>query len=290
MRRRPIYVVSADTGPAARTDWPPQRRWLGSSLRWSNEMRKVIVGYDSREEASDALSLGQALAEADAAELHVAVVLPRSHVPFEEAIAGGALSEQLDERLFGRAERTLGSGEFTRASLDGGLGGRSAARALYEYAEVQDADLIVVGSSHRGKLGRVLPGSVGESLLRGAPCAVAVAPRGYARAEHPAIRLIGVAYDGSEEAKLALGEAERLAGALGARIHLITVVPVRTAIVLEADLAFELGKALHREYQQRLDEAVSALGSKTSAEGELAEGDPASVLVERGSQLDLLVM
>jgi nucleotide-binding universal stress UspA family protein len=75
-------------------------------------MRKVIVGYDSREEASDALSLGQALADADAAELHVAVVLPRSHVPFEEAIAGGALSEQLDERLFGRAERTLGSGEF----------------------------------------------------------------------------------------------------------------------------------------------------------------------------------
>lgn len=54
MRRRPIYVVSADTGPAARTDWPPQRRWLGSSLRWSNEMRKVIVGYDSREEARGA--------------------------------------------------------------------------------------------------------------------------------------------------------------------------------------------------------------------------------------------
>ena len=70
----------------------------------------------------------------------------------------------------------------------------------------------MVGSSHRGKLGRVLPGSVGESLLRGAPCAVAVAPRGYAGAEHPAIGLIGVAYDGSEEAKLALGEAERLAG------------------------------------------------------------------------------
>ncbi|MGE5747010.1 MAG: universal stress protein [Solirubrobacterales bacterium] len=256
------------------------------SSRWE----KVVVGFDAAEQSRDALRLGATLAAAEGAELQVAVVLPRGRAPFEKAIAGGQLAEQLDEQLFGSAARELEEAQFTPVKLDGGLAGRSAARALYEHAGEQGVDLIVVGSSHRGKLGRVLPGSVGESLLRGAPCAVAVAPRGYARAEHPAIRLIGVAYDGSEEAKLALGEAERLARALGARIHLITVVPVRTAIVLEADLAFELGKALHREYQQRLDEAVSALGSKTSAEGEPAEGDPASVLVERGSQLDLLVM
>ena len=71
---------------------------------------------------------------------------------------------------------------------------------------------------------------------------------------------------------------------------MITVVPIRAAIVLEADLAVELGEALRREYQQRLDEAMSALGSEISADGGLAEGDPAAILAERGSRLDLLVI
>ena len=250
----------------------------------------VVVGFDAAEESRDAITLGAVLAAAEGAQLEVAVVLPRGRAPFEEAIAGGRLAEQLDEQLFDSAARELGGRDFTPVRLDGGLAGRSAARALYEYAGEQHIDLIVVGSSHRGKLGRVLPGSVGESLLRGAPCAVAVAPRGYARAEQPAVTLIGVAYDGSEEAKLALGEAERLAGAFGARLHVITVVPVRPAIVLEAHLAVELGQALRREYKQRLDEATSALSSGITAEGAVEEGDPAAVLAERASQLDLLVM
>lgn len=148
----------------------------------------------------------------------------------------------------------------------------------------------MVGSSHRGKLGRVLPGSVGESLLRGAPCAVAVAPRGYALTEQPSIRLIGVAYDGSEEAKLALAEAERLTRAFGARLQVITVVPVRPAVVLTVDLAVQLGQALRGEYQHRLNEATSALGPEISAEGALEEGDPAAILAKRASKLDLLVM
>ena len=259
-----------------------------------------MVGFDAAEQSRDALRLGATLAGAEGAELQIAAVLPRARLPFEEAIAGGQLAEQLDqldEHLFHSAADGLGGADFTLVKLDGGLaGGRSAARALYEHAGEQHADLIVVGSSHRGKLGRVLPGSVGESLLRGAPCAVAVAPRGYARTEQPSIRLIGVAYDGSEEAKLALGEAERLARAFGARLQVITVVPDRPTIVLEddivieADLEGELGQALRHEYQHRLDEGTSALASETSAEGALEEGDPAAVLAKRASKLDLLVM
>jgi nucleotide-binding universal stress UspA family protein len=260
----------------------------------SSKWEKVVVGFDTAEQSRDALRLGATLAAAEGAELEVAAVLPRARLPFEDAIAGGQLAEQLeqlDEQLFNSAADGLGGADFTLVKLDGGLaGGRSAARALYEHAGEQHADLIVVGSSHRGKLGRVLPGSVGESLLRGAPCAVAVAPRGYARTEQPSIRLIGVAYDGSEEAKLALGEAERLARAFGARLQVITVVPVRPAVVLTVDLAVQLGQALRGEYQHRLNEATSALASETSAEGALEEGDPAAILAKRASKLDLMVM
>ena len=51
-------------------------------------MNKVIVGFDASEQSDDALVLGQALAKVYGAELHVAIVLPRTRIPFEEAIAG----------------------------------------------------------------------------------------------------------------------------------------------------------------------------------------------------------
>lgn len=251
---------------------------------------KVIVGFDGRDEARDALRLGRDLAKAEGGELRVAVVLPRGRAPFEEAIFGGRLAEQVDEQLYGEVSRELGEAGFIPASLDGGLGGRSAARALYEYARDEDADLIVVGSTHRGTLGRVLPGSVGESLLRGAPCAVAVAPRGFARREHLPIGLIGVAYDGTDEADLALAEGERLAGVLGADLRVITVVPRLAPLGVQGPEAGEIHKSMHREYQTVLDKGVSALRERTSAEAALKEGDPAAVLADQGVELDLIVI
>ena len=91
----------------------------------------------------------------------------------------------------------------------------SPARALSEVAEEEHADLIVVGSSRRSALGRQLPGTTAERLLRHAPCTVAVAPRGYSGGD---IRRIGVAYDGSREADAALRAAESLALELSARM------------------------------------------------------------------------
>jgi nucleotide-binding universal stress UspA family protein len=255
-------------------------------------MSKVIVGFDASEQSDDGLVLGQALAKVYGAELHVAVVLPRTRIPFEVAIAGGEVSAQLEERLYESAERWLEGTEFIRASLDGEAGGRSAARALYEYAGDQNADLIVVGSSHRGKVGRILPGSVGESLLRGAPCAVAVAPRGFARGEHAGFGLIGVGYDGSDEAELALKRAEGLSRSVGAgaQLRVITVVPTLMPLQMQAALAGELLEDLREEFRRVLESGLSKLSEKTEAEAVLREGDPAKVLAEQGIELDLLVM
>ncbi len=261
-------------------------------------MNKVIVGFDAHEESDDALVLAEALAKVMDAELHVATVLPRGGIPFEAAITGGSVSEQLDQGLYESAERRLGHDNFIRASLDGELGGRSAARALYEYAAEQRADLIAVGSSHRGKLGRLLPGSVGESLLRGAPCAVAVAPRGFAKRDHTDFSLIGIAYDGSEEANLALKEAKLLARALDGELRVITVNPVVPRSVLPVLTRFELNAESmeslfadqRRFYRRALDTAVAKLGDESTVEARFEEGDPAVVLAEQGIELDLLVM
>jgi nucleotide-binding universal stress UspA family protein len=251
---------------------------------------KVIVGFDAGEQSNDALVLGDALARAHDAELHVAIVLPRGTLPFETAIAGGPVAEQLEEQLYESAERLLHRDDFVRASLDGELGGRSAARALHEYAEEQGANLIVVGSSHRGKVGRILPGSVGESLLRGAPCEVAVAPRGFARKGSVAFKSIGVGYDGSDEARLALAQAERLSRVVEARIRVIAVVPTQPSFQLDAAMAGELIEDLRDEFRRLLETALSELSDETEAEGVLEEGDPAVVLAEQCAELDLLVM
>ncbi len=251
---------------------------------------KVIVGFDGSDESRDALRLGKELVAVGGAELCVAVVLPRGRAPFEEAILRTPISEQLDEQLYEEVSRELDGTGFTPARLDGGLSGRSAARALYEYARDSGADLIVVGSAHRGKLGRVFPGSVGESLLRGAPCAVAIAPRGLARGKHPSIGLIGVAYDGTDEAKLALAEAERLAEALEAELRVITVVPQVPALSVQGPKLEEIHEALRREYGDVLEKGVATLSGETTAEPVLEEGDPAAVLADQGVELDLIVI
>ena len=99
------------------------------------------------------------------------------------------------------------------------------AHALQRVAE-RERDLVVVGSSHHGPLGHVLLGDVAASALHHAPCAIAVAPRGYA-AHDGAVRTIGVGFDGGEESQAALKLAAGLAKKLGAEIAILYVLATR---------------------------------------------------------------
>ena len=82
-------------------------------------------------------------------------------------------------------------------------------------AERIGAALVVVGSTRRGPVGRVVPGSTGERLLHGSPCPVAIVPRGYARGRSD--RTVGVGYDGSDESEAALAAACQVARTLRCR-------------------------------------------------------------------------
>ena len=65
------------------------------------------------------------------------------------------------------------------------------ARALQAFAERDGADLIVVGAPHRAGAERVLGGDVAAGTLREAPCAVTVAPAGFAEREPTAAQRRG---------------------------------------------------------------------------------------------------
>ena len=99
----------------------------------------------------------------------------------------------------------------------------SPGQGLHELAESLGSNLLVVGSSVRGLLGRVLVGDDTRAALDGAPCAVAVAPVGYAKHANK-IGRIGVGYDGSSESVRALDVARALAHELDASLAALEVV------------------------------------------------------------------
>jgi len=102
----------------------------------------------------------------------------------------------------------------------------------------QAADLVVLGSTHRGALGQIVPGTTMERLMGAVRCAVAVAPPGFAdrpgegREWRPldgdgadvGMRVVGVGFDGTPESRAALDYATDLALRNGAALRVYSVV------------------------------------------------------------------
>jgi len=185
----------------------------------------VLVGVEGGEGGRDALALARELHGAGGA-------LTLAHVHGGYPIAGRASSIAYEQAERERAELILAS-ERMAAKVEAKLssiGQPSVGRGLHLLAEQHSADLLVVGSSRRGLLGRVLLGDDTRAALDGAPCPVAVAPAGYARAPH-ALREIGVGYDGSPEAERALAVARKLAAERSVRLSVCQVVELPPVLV-----------------------------------------------------------
>lgn len=236
-----------------------------------------IVGFDGSPESTDALVLAKFLARADGAHLHVAFVQPGDDTDRERDRA---------DALFSKARVELGADEFVPVvvrNLD-------AVQGLHDLADRIGADLIAVGSTHRGEAGRVVLGSVGERLTEGAPCAVAVAPRGYAGRDHDRLGLIGVGFDATSESHVAAEAAAGLAEALDSELWLIGVVPHVGA----AGRISGTGPGYERVLEDELRAELEAERGKHAGEVEtsvlLEHGDPADALALHGVELDLLVV
>jgi nucleotide-binding universal stress UspA family protein len=137
------------------------------------------------------------------------------------------------------------------------------ARGLHDFAEAEDASMLVLGSSHLGPLGRRLIGGTADVVLSGAPCPVAVAPPDYHSANPLSPAVFGVAYDGSPTAKAAFELGVELAQAAGAKVRLIAV---------DHD-----GEGLERG----LAEAASTVPAGVACETVLQAGDPVTRLLDQ---------
>ena len=183
-------------------------------------------------------------------------------------------------------------GEIDRAGVTAhavAVADGSPARALHAAAKWHDSDLIVVGSDHRGPVGRVLAGDVTAATLHGAVCPVVVAPRGYADRDAQ-VHAIGVGYDGSSEARAAARLARDLAVAAGGSLRVLRVLqppsPHGPGIGFARDWQ-ENADAVREHAQEDLDDLLAELGEV--ARGDVIVGEPVRELSYEAGTLDLLV-
>ncbi len=241
--------------------------------------KNVLAGVDEGEGGRDAIALAQALVSTGG-ELTLA------HVLREDPLGSRIWSDPTIDSRREHARELL-----ERAAAEAGLqphirwrGATSVGRGLHEIAEMIGADLLVVGSSHRGLLGRVRLADDTRAALNGAPCAIAVAPAGYRTGPAPLMREIGVGYDGSPESEEALALARTLARETGAKLSAFHAVAV-PSYVLHGLTAVD--GTLIKGLVDKAREQIAALGG---VEAHAAYGDPAEELTLYSASLDLLVL
>ncbi len=242
--------------------------------------RRVIIGYDGTGNSRDALALGAVLAPALAADTLVISVVPYlDHLISGEELEQSTRAEA--ERIGDAARRELSGLEVeVRAIADG-----SPARALHELVEGQAPLALVIGSAHRGPLGRILVGSAGSALLSGVSCAVAVAPRGYSEDGHGKLLRVAVAINDSEESRTALRTGIALVESLNASLAVFTVAePVRYGYAVPFSVVDTrvLTEAIREQTERTLSRAIDSVPAGVPVERRLLTGGPAEVIAGDG--------
>jgi nucleotide-binding universal stress UspA family protein len=175
--------------------------------------RRVIVGVDGGSGGREALALAGVLG-ADADEIFAVHVFPCERRASHPSSASHEQACREEARVL--VERELVAAGLAATPV--ASGDVDIASGIERIAHREDADLIVLGSSRRGPIGRLLGGQVALDVIRRAGAAVAVSPKRYDGDPRHPMRIL-VAFDGSPEARAALALARRLAEELGASVH-----------------------------------------------------------------------
>jgi nucleotide-binding universal stress UspA family protein len=138
-------------------------------------MKTIVIAYDDTEPARLALRAASELAEGLRARLIVVTVVPLEDAagPGDSAMeSGGRPTEELEP--LERARAFLGARRI-EATYQPAIG--DPADSIVEVAELNDADLIVVGTRDPGAIQRLFGYSVSQGVLRRTHCNVLVVRR-----------------------------------------------------------------------------------------------------------------
>ena len=240
--------------------------------------KQIVVGVDGGEGGRDAIALAKHLVSKDG-ELTLVYVY-----------VGELVRSRGSNPAYEAAEHEHGldllAAECEQAGIKARLrvaGSPSVGRGLHELAESSGADLLVIGSCQRGLLGRVFVGDDTRASVNGAPCAVAIAPAGYAQ-EPSTMREIGVAYNESPESEHALAVGRRIAAETGARLSAFE------AVALPAYRFLGGPEPVDESVEQFVELARERIARLGGVEPHAAYGAPAEELALYSASVDLLVI
>lgn len=250
--------------------------------------RKIVVGYDGSPASDDAVALARQLRDPDGGRLLLAMVVP--YAPAIVLTAPDVQAQETFDRARARLERAADRLELTVPHDLIPVGDSSPARGLDRLAAEEEADLIVLGATHRHALGRLTGRATVQRLLHGAPCAVAVSAPGQDGRFHGAFRIC-VAYDGSPEARAALATAYALASGRPATVDVCRVAEtvVGPYGVTPPILATEMVDSDLENARRDVDEAVASAPPDVAVEGHVLEGPVAAALLARATGADLVL-
>ena len=232
----------------------------------------AVVGVGDYEAGRDSVSL--------ASELAAGARLTLAYVEVVPAPDSGAVWQEADCR---RALEWLAA---LRDELDVEakticVEAHSVVQGLRALVTSEDADLLVIGASRRDDYERLYVGDDTRDVLKNPPCAVAVAPVGYA-ARARDLKKIGVGYDGSPASERALAVSRELVSELGGGLAAFQAVP--PAIRVHDPWNPQ------RERDQEVERARAHVAQLGDVEPGAASGDPAEALARYGASVDLLVI
>jgi nucleotide-binding universal stress UspA family protein len=267
----------------------------GASIRFGM-YRKMVVGYAADRHGKDAVALARVLAAAESVQ-EVLIVEVRHAVHFSSAKAGARKDASAQRLAPLTADWPPNVAASTRVTS-----GASPADALRSAVDDEGADILVLGSSHRGFARRLVTGTTAGAIFSEANWPVVIAPEGYAGASAP-VRRLGIAYDGSKESEAALSWGASVASAFSSQIRLLAIVapapPVETWGASVPGEAWDSGLAsqqsidameiMRKGMQRELAAARESIG-QDHTETTVIVGDPRYELREAAEDLDMLVV
>jgi nucleotide-binding universal stress UspA family protein len=244
----------------------------------------IVVGVDPERQDGAPLHLAAGLARIVGAPL--IAVASFLYDPTTHARSGGMVDAALRVDAAEKLE-ALAAGFDAELAV---IGGPSPARVLHDAAVARSASMLVVGSTHRGPLGRLAPGATAERLLHGAPCPVAIATSMLSADWTPS--RVGVGFIDLDEGHEALRAADALAHAAGASLHALTAIePLewsQSAVVApyRVDGRLETSRAAA---QRALDAAIGDLPSGIHASTDVVVRHAVDALIALSVDVELLV-
>jgi len=242
--------------------------------------KKIVFGYAGDQPSRDAAVLAAQLGSLLDCELEV--VYPY-HLLFASDSAAST-----NERVRGELVELLGEQERVAHARYRWSSSSWPIRALHELADYDRAELIVLGAAPDGHRLALM-----QRAVHGAPCAVAIAPSGYADREHRPPQTVGVGFVDSREGRAALLAAKAIAQHAGCPLQVIAASSLSPELRAYAAASPALPAAeeeIEAETRVAAERSCVELLPNCKYELDVRRGDAAGLLIDASESLDLLVL